>query len=216
MATMYCGLCKRPVEAKRNIGIGSLLLALVTAGLWLLVIPLYTKRCPICKSDALSSSQGASGEMPRQKNTNWMFVGGAVLAIGILGNFIALRRPPPQPVAAAPSVNTPSNIAVPNKAGSLSIEKQIAEKYITGISGGCPRQKIGGDIRIQSLGEWGGKKTLFLTAKEWQKLTSEIKQELRNSLNDYISGPWTIIVSERTPNAGEACSVDRMVMESTK
>ncbi len=56
MATMYCNLCKRPVEAKRVIGVGTLLLVLLTGGLWLLLIPFYGKRCSICKSDALSKN----------------------------------------------------------------------------------------------------------------------------------------------------------------
>jgi hypothetical protein len=56
MATMYCALCRRPVEARRDIGVGTVALAVVTAGLSLLAIPFYPKRCSICKSTALSSA----------------------------------------------------------------------------------------------------------------------------------------------------------------
>ena len=54
MAVRYCKLCDRKAEAKRHIGVGTLLLVLVTGGFWLLLIPLYSKRCPICKSTNLS------------------------------------------------------------------------------------------------------------------------------------------------------------------
>lgn len=55
MATMYCALCARPVEAKRQIGAGTLILAVLTGGLWLLTIPFYRKRCSICRSAAVSA-----------------------------------------------------------------------------------------------------------------------------------------------------------------
>jgi hypothetical protein len=45
----YCLNCKQNIEAKRNIGIGTLILVLCTLGWWLLLIPFYTKRCPLCK-----------------------------------------------------------------------------------------------------------------------------------------------------------------------
>lgn len=56
MATMYCALCKRPVEARRQIGAGTVIVAVLTAGMSLLAIPFYQKRCSICKSPALSAA----------------------------------------------------------------------------------------------------------------------------------------------------------------
>jgi len=50
MATKYCVNCDRVVEAKRVIGAGTIILAVCTSGLWLLAIPFYSKRCPMCKS----------------------------------------------------------------------------------------------------------------------------------------------------------------------
>ncbi len=47
--TVYCCLCNRPVQARRKIGIGTLILVLITGGLWLFAIPFYRKRCPICE-----------------------------------------------------------------------------------------------------------------------------------------------------------------------
>jgi hypothetical protein len=54
MPTMYCALCRRPVEARRQVGVGSAILAVFTAGLSLLAIPFYARRCSICKSAAVS------------------------------------------------------------------------------------------------------------------------------------------------------------------
>jgi hypothetical protein len=56
MATMYCALCRRPVEARRQVGVGTAILAVFTAGLSLLAIPFYARRCAICKSAAVSSA----------------------------------------------------------------------------------------------------------------------------------------------------------------
>ena len=53
---MYCALCSRPVEARRHIGAGTVVLALFTFGASLLAVPFYAKRCSICKSTALSFS----------------------------------------------------------------------------------------------------------------------------------------------------------------
>lgn len=56
MATMYCALCNRPVEAKRHIGAGTVILAVITGGAWLIALPFYRKRCCICKSTAISQT----------------------------------------------------------------------------------------------------------------------------------------------------------------
>jgi hypothetical protein len=55
MAAKQCNLCERPVMPKRNIGIGTFILVFCTGGFWLLAIPFYRKRCPICKGSAFTS-----------------------------------------------------------------------------------------------------------------------------------------------------------------
>jgi len=50
MATKYCVNCDRVIEAKRQIGVGTFILAILTGGLWLILIPFYSKRCPMCHS----------------------------------------------------------------------------------------------------------------------------------------------------------------------
>jgi hypothetical protein len=54
MTIQHCTLCNRKVFADRQIGIGTLILVAITAGLWLLAIPFYQERCPICKADEFS------------------------------------------------------------------------------------------------------------------------------------------------------------------
>lgn len=56
MATMYCALCRRPVEARRQVGVGTAILAVFTAGLSLLAIPFYARRCSICRSAAVTAT----------------------------------------------------------------------------------------------------------------------------------------------------------------
>ena len=55
MTTKFCGMCERKVAPERVIGVGTILLALCTAGTTLLLIPFYKKRCPICKGKDLSN-----------------------------------------------------------------------------------------------------------------------------------------------------------------
>ena len=57
MSIQYCALCKRSIEAKRKIGVGTLILVLLTFGLWLVAIPFYRLRCSICKSLEIHSPE---------------------------------------------------------------------------------------------------------------------------------------------------------------
>src|ERR1041385_367394 len=76
MAIKYCQLCGRFVSARRKIGVGTLILCLLTFGLWVLVIPLYSKRCPICLSDALTDSP------PHSRAETSHLVGAPILPTG--------------------------------------------------------------------------------------------------------------------------------------
>ena len=48
MTIKFCALCERNIDPKRKIGVGSLILIIITAGFWILALPFYNKRCPIC------------------------------------------------------------------------------------------------------------------------------------------------------------------------
>ncbi len=53
MGVKYCTLCQRSVVPKRKIGMGTLIAILFTGFGWLLFIPFYKKRCPMCQGDQL-------------------------------------------------------------------------------------------------------------------------------------------------------------------
>lgn len=55
MAIKYCSNCKQNVDAHRKIGIGTLLLCIFTSFFWILIIPFYSKKCPICHGTDLTS-----------------------------------------------------------------------------------------------------------------------------------------------------------------
>lgn len=57
MDIKHCSLCDRKVSAQRQIGVGTLILVFLTAGLWLIAIPFYEERCPICKAAAFDEDQ---------------------------------------------------------------------------------------------------------------------------------------------------------------
>ncbi|CAN5637717.1 hypothetical protein BH23GEM10_BH23GEM10_17750 [soil metagenome] len=54
MASVYCALCDRPVEGTRHIGVGTIVAAVLTAGISLLFVPFYRRRCSICRSTAIT------------------------------------------------------------------------------------------------------------------------------------------------------------------
>lgn len=73
MAFKHCTMCDRPVQTRRKIGVGTLLLVLFTLGWWLLAIPFYRQRCPICWGDVFTrvdkSSSAAQGMFDRKQRT---------------------------------------------------------------------------------------------------------------------------------------------------
>ena len=50
MAQKYCNLCKHNVGTSRQIGVGTFIMILVTAGFWIFAIPFYGQRCNICRA----------------------------------------------------------------------------------------------------------------------------------------------------------------------
>lgn len=44
----HCKYCDRPVDFKRKIGFGTIVMIFLTGFIWILAIPLYRKRCKIC------------------------------------------------------------------------------------------------------------------------------------------------------------------------
>lgn len=48
MRSEFCNNCQRYTGSKRYIGVGTLIMVLLTFGAWLLVIPFYQVRCTVC------------------------------------------------------------------------------------------------------------------------------------------------------------------------
>ena len=56
----FCKNCEKTTGHKRQLGWGTFFAVMLTAGLWLLAIPLYPSRCILCGSDARESKQHSS------------------------------------------------------------------------------------------------------------------------------------------------------------
>jgi hypothetical protein len=68
MQVAFCANCNKHTGHKRRIGVGTLLVVLITFGWSLLLIPFYSKRCVVCgltTSEANRVARAASGPMPR-------------------------------------------------------------------------------------------------------------------------------------------------------
>ena len=52
MSIKYCECCERNVNMQMQIGCGTLILCIITCGLWLPFILFYSKQCPICRTKA--------------------------------------------------------------------------------------------------------------------------------------------------------------------
>ena len=66
----YCNLCQRNVPTRRHIGIGTLILVLLTMGFWLPVILFYRQRCTICHGDALVPTKAIVPPKQNENQTN--------------------------------------------------------------------------------------------------------------------------------------------------
>ena len=48
MDIRYCPNCKQNTCYKRDFGVGTAILVIITSGIWLLAMPFYKKKCKIC------------------------------------------------------------------------------------------------------------------------------------------------------------------------
>lgn len=63
MSVRYCVACERKVTPKRYIGVLSIIFAILTIGWSLLLIPFYSKKCPICRGSKWKSK----GQLEREE-----------------------------------------------------------------------------------------------------------------------------------------------------
>ena len=61
MALRYCPHCEQRVTARRQFGIGTLLLVLVTGGLWFLVLGGVCERQPLAEQSKRRTRTGRQG-----------------------------------------------------------------------------------------------------------------------------------------------------------
>jgi hypothetical protein len=70
MSALYCVLCERLVIAKRKFGLGTIIMLFVTSFFWIVMLPLYAKRCPICNGTTLLSVKRAKRLKKLKEITN--------------------------------------------------------------------------------------------------------------------------------------------------
>ncbi|MFY1939794.1 hypothetical protein ACOTC8_30185 [Achromobacter xylosoxidans] len=76
------------MQTRRKIGAGSVILVLVTAGLWILAIPFYRQRCPICSGSMFGEvEQGAAvADRVAGYKTRNLLILGILVAIIVISN----------------------------------------------------------------------------------------------------------------------------------
>ena len=63
MQMIFCPNCQRERGFKRALGLGTLFLVLISAGAWLLLVPVYPARCIVCglrRGSAITSNLKAN------------------------------------------------------------------------------------------------------------------------------------------------------------
>lgn len=87
MAIVYCHLCERKVDAKRNFGIGTIILLVCTAGAWIFALPFYKQRCPICRTDLIGKDKDVTSvsKSPLAQLGKFIFL---IIAIGLISNLL--------------------------------------------------------------------------------------------------------------------------------
>ena len=68
MKTKYCALCERYAPIRRKVGVGSLIMFIVTGGVWLLaMLFFYRKRCAICGGTTLQARRPPAAVIDNRK-----------------------------------------------------------------------------------------------------------------------------------------------------
>ena len=96
----YCDDCKAMRPFRRAFGWGTFFAVLITAGFWLLTLPLYPIRCGLCGSPRMGSRPSASGppasdppakRMKDWSRTDWIVMGGLLGVLLIIAVVLVVR-----------------------------------------------------------------------------------------------------------------------------
>ena len=104
MQMISCPNCGKLTGFKRALGFGTFFAVVLTAGLWLLVIPFYPRRCIVC---GLSQNS-----LMFTRNRQALVFLGVLLAVGFIADLL-LDKPQPQqaPIVKGPNYNESSKPA---------------------------------------------------------------------------------------------------------
>lgn len=86
MEMLSCSNCSQPRGFKRRFGLGTLVMILLTLGLWILVMPLYPARCITCGQTRLDALTSKNHSLFESKTFTVIF------AVALVGGIITLLR----------------------------------------------------------------------------------------------------------------------------
>src|SRR5580692_778772 len=100
MQMLQCANCARLNGFKRNFGFGTFVMLLLTAGLWILAMPLYPKRCVACGFSA--------DDLPSKKWSSSAVAVAILVTVGLIGWYGSRPDAAAEHGATLQSVDTPA------------------------------------------------------------------------------------------------------------
>lgn len=221
----FCSNCGRTVGHRRAFGVGTVIMCLITLGMWICVLPFYPKRCVACgaryfgrqatettRERLVPAQAQAEGTAPTQATggINWWYAVGAAIgrlpwwkrilyAYLVIGAFLTLR------VLLTISPSTAPNVSMRQSTQETLVRTALspdeAQRYLNTVSGFCGPS---------SYGTWGNEPALFLSVEEWRRADSVKLQAAMNARAGYLR--WHVYVSDRGKTCDGACCVDREVL----
>jgi hypothetical protein len=99
LVTNYCANCGRLSGFKRSLGWGTFFMVVLTCGLWLLVLPLYPKRCIHCgitqgkafRMELVPALRRAGSDQVAEGQISGWVVGGFIGGLLLLLLFLSTR-----------------------------------------------------------------------------------------------------------------------------
>jgi hypothetical protein len=147
MEMIFCPNCGKLTGYKRALGFGTFFAALLTAGLWLLAIPFYPKRCITC-------GLGKSESVPWYQT--WRLAA-VILAGGVLAAVLLLPSAPK-----APRTAEDSTVPAPTEGSVKPTEKSEAPAGKYPLLGATPDVVAAGQVQKGDLSTAAAQKLSFI------------------------------------------------------